>query len=361
MIYKIDSNKAEPAYLQLYQQIVRDIVSQLYPYGSKLPSKRILAAETGLSLITIEHAIELLVDEGYIESRMRSGYFVVYKEIDFNSTNIHKESVTIVKQNNYHSEDMFPYSILAKSMRKVINDYGEQIMLKSENKGSPVLIKQIQKYLARSRGIIVDSNQIIIGSGAEYLYGIIGQLFFNGCIAIEKPSYSKIKGVYQNFGIKIQELELQSQGISYQDLKMSKADVLHVTPFHSYPSGISVSISKKKEYIRWANHTGGFIVEDNYDSELTVSSKQEDTLYQMSEEDNVIYLNTFSSTIAPSLRVGYMLLPKKLLDQFERKIGFYSCTVPLFEQYVIAQLLSSGDFERHLNRVRRAKRKNLTK
>ncbi len=152
---------------------------------------------------------------------------------------------------------------------------------------------------------------------------------------------------------------MASDGISSAELEKTKADVLHVTPFNSYPSGVTADISKKLEYLRWAKKRGGILIEDNYDSELTVSRKVEEPLFSMDRDVNVIYLNTFSRTLAPSMRIGYMILPDSLVDEFNEKLGFYSCTVPSFDQYVMAELLKSGDFERHINRVRRKKRSML--
>ena len=133
--------------------------------------------------------------------------------------------------------------------------------------------------------------------------------------------------------------------------------MLHITPFHSFPSGVTASVSKRHEYLRWAEKRNGYIIEDNYDSELTVSKKNEDTVFSLSHEGRVIYLNTFSHTIAPSIRIGYMVLPEQMLENFQEKLGFYSCSVPVFEQYVLTELINSGDFERHINRIRRARRK----
>ena len=175
--------------------------------------------------------------------------------------------------------------------------------------------------------------------------------------ALENPSYSKIHQVYRANGVECDMLKMGSSGIKTAELARTQASVLHVTPFNSYPSGVTASVSKRHEYLRWAEKRGGYIIEDNYDSELTVSMKNEDTVFSMSKHGSVIYLNTFSETIAPSIRVGYMVLPEKLLADFETKLGFYSCTVPLFEQYVLAELINGGDFERHINRVRRKRRK----
>jgi len=152
-------------------------------------------------------------------------------------------------------------------------------------------------------------------------------------------------------------LRLGSDGIRSDELTRASATVLHVTPFHSFPSLVTASAGKRLEYLRWAKERGGYIVEDDFDSEFSVSSKSEDTLFALESERSVIYMNTFSKTIAPSMRVGYMVLPPALSEQFRREVGFYSCTVPVFEQYVLAELIGSGDFERHINRIRRRRRK----
>lgn len=150
-----------------------------------------------------------------------------------------------------------------------------------------------------------------------------------------------------------------SRGIPTAELQRSKARILHITPFNSYPSYVTADASKRREYLKWASERGGILIEDNYQSELTVSKKNEETIFSLSETGNVIYLNTFSRTIAPSLRVGYMLLPQNILEAFNEKLGFYSCTVSVFEQYVLSELIESGEFERHINRIRRQRRKEL--
>ena len=246
-------------------------------------------------------------------------------------------------------------------MRKILSDYGEAIMVKSPNKGCMELRIAISKYLERSRGILASPEEIIIGSGAEYLYGLIVEMLSpNRIYGIENPSYEKIEQVYLAKGVKYEMLSLGSEGIKTGDLKNTKASVLHLSPYRSFPSGVTASASKRREYIRWVKSgkdVTRYIIEDDFESEFTLSKKPEDTLYSLSEGKNVIYLNTFSMTISPSIRTGYMVLPKELLKLFDEKTGFYSCTVPTFEQYVLSELIGSGDFERHINRVRRKKRK----
>lgn len=357
MKYRMEAEGQGPAYMQLYHSLRRDIVNGVYPYGARLPSKRLLSEEMGVSVITVEHAYDILCDEGYVEARQRSGYFAVYRRDDFLSGR--EETMPPLPPSHAHTAGGdFPFSVLAKTMRRVLSSYGDRILVKSPNRGCAELRQAIAGYLARSHGIGVQPEQIVIGAGSEYLYGLIAQLLGQERVfALESPSYDKIRNVYEASGVRCELLKLGHDGIKSAELLRTEATVLHVTPFHSFPSHVSADVSKRNEYLAWARGRGGYIIEDNYDSELTVSRKNEDTLFSMSGGENVVYLNTFSQTIAPSFRVGYMVLPRSLLREFERKLGFYSCTVSVFEQYVLAELIHGGDFERHIHRVRRARRR----
>lgn len=361
MNYTIEKGNG-PAYLQLYKYLRNDIVNGVFGYNTKLPSKRILAEEVGVSTITIEHAYALLCDEGYAEARERSGYFVIFQEKDgFASAVVSIEAQT----NQYHAGNnklTFPYSVLCKTMRKVLVNYEDVLMEKSPNSGCVEFRTALRNYLARNRGIHVAIDQIVIGSGTEYLYGLIVELLGRDrIIAIESPSYHKIEQVYRSSEIKYESLPLTNDGIDSKALAASTADILHTTPYRSYPSGVTASASKRHEYIRWSGKGDRYIIEDDFESEFSVSTKPMETLFSLSTYDNVIYLNTFSKTISPAIRVAYIVLPKKLVSVFQEKLGFYSCTVPTFEQFMLTDLLNSGEFERYINRVRRNKRKELCK
>ena len=356
-----EKNAETPAYMRIYIRLREDIVKGVYSYGEKLPSKRVIAADFGVSVITAEHSYGILADEGYIEARERQGYFVIYRDGDAfpvaqSERDIPKEAVS-----HQAGGEFFPFSVLAKTFRTVLSEYDSALLVKSPNFGCEELQRAISAYLARSRNMEVSPSQIVIGSGAEYLYGIIVQLLGRERIfALEDPSYEKIHKVYSSLGVKCRMLEMGAEGIKSGELKNTDASVLHITPFNSYPSGVTATASKRGEYIRWAKERGGYIVEDDFDSEFSVSTKTEDTVFSLDPDGSVIYLNTFSKTIAPSMRIGYMVLPDKLLKELKEKLGFYSCTVPLFEQLVIARVITSGDFERHINRVRRKRRKKGT-
>lgn len=357
MRYVIDKEK-RPVYLQLYTLIRDDIVNGIYKYNAKLPSKRTLAEETGVSTVTVEHAYALLCDEGYAEGRARSGFTVAFRKSDGFASSTKPEHTCRTSHRAEQTDSDFPLSVLSKTMRRVLTEYGEAVTERSPNLGCTELRDSIRRYLARNRGITVDTEQIVIGSGSEYLYGLIADLLGKDSIfAIESPSYNKIEQVYKATNTAYELLPLTQSGIDSNALMRSSANVLHTTPYRSYPSGVTATASKRHEYTRWANEKDRYIIEDDYESEFSVSTKPVDTLFSLSDRDNVIYLNTFSKTLSPSLRIGYMVLPRHLVPVYVEKLGFYSCTVPTFMQYVLTELIDNGDFERHINRMRRKKRK----
>lgn len=362
MQYIIDGGKKTPAYIQLYEQLRRDIVEGVYALGTKLPSKRLLASELGISVVTVEHALSILADEGYIGTKERSGAFVIYRADDGFVT---PSPVPIKARHVPHTgenEGAVPFSVLARTMRRVLADYGEEILTRSPQSGCFALRHAISQYLARSRGMNVTPDQVVVGSGAEYLYGlVVGMLGASRIYATEDPCYEKIRAVYRAGGATVEGLPMAEEGITTEALAGSCASVLHVTPYHSFPSGVTATASKRRAYLDFVSERNGYLVEDDFDSEFTVSAKMEDTLFSQDGEERVIYLNSFTKTVAASLRVAYMVLPPSLLPLFSSRVGFYSCTVPTFEQLVLADLLHSGEFERHINRRRRALRRKQEK
>ena len=374
--YKLDPNVKQPAYLQLYHQLRDDITGGICPYGTRLPSKRFLAAETGTSVITVQHAYDLLADEGYIESRERSGFFVSYREHELFPVASAAEdaaagSIGTLEMPEIHEisdiplrgpvvspeEEQFPFSVLARTARKVLSERGESLLQRSPNSGTIELREAIAQYLARSRRINVLPEQIVIGSGSEYLYNLIVQMLGRDRVfALEDPSYEKIRLVYEASGVQCRMIPMDREGVRLGALARTEASVLHVTPFNSYPSGITATASRRAGYIRWAAGKDRFIIEDDFDSEFSMSTKAEDTLFSLEPLKSVIYMNTFTRTISPAVRVSYMVLPAELSTAMQEKISFYSCTVPVFTQHMLAELIRSGDFERHINRVRRRRR-----
>lgn len=356
--------KNKSRYLALYERVRDDIISGVYPHSKKLPSKRNMANDYGVSVITVEHAYELLEEEGYITSSEKKGYFVIYDpdnqfQVSGNKT---QNNTTAYKPVEFKSTDKdgLTFSQYARTVRKVISAYGERIMERSESFGCEYIRNAIASYIFRSRKLQVDPKRIIIGSGAEYLYGLIIKVLGNRIVyGIESPSYKKIAYIYESEHVKTHALSLTHDGIESSELWNADIQALHITPYRSYPSGVTASASKKHEYLKWCNEKNAIIIEDDFESEFSPSRKPEETVFYLNNGKNVIYVNTFTRTIGPFLRVAYMVVPEDMVDNFKKTVGFLSCTVPTPEQYIIAELLENGEFERHINRVRRRKREEL--
>lgn len=361
LTYNMEARGDKTKYYYIYQMIRKDIESGNLNKNQKLPSKRSLAEHLGVSLITVENAYQMLKDEGYIEPRERSGYFVC--EIHaIHSGKEKKQELKMLSANSEGQEDgrisvdvekNFPYSLYFKTIRSVITEYGEELLKKSPNEGCAILRNSIASYLLRYRGIFAQPEQIIIGSGAEHLYGTVVRILGNDKIyGIEDPSYHQIRKVYEGTGAQCELLKMGEDGIESKLLEETDADVLHVTPFHSYPSGVTAPIAKRYEYLKWASK-GRMIVEDDFDSEFFMPGKPIQTLFMLDDTSSVIYINTFSKSLSPSIRMGYMILPERLLCRYRETSGGFSCTVPVLEQYALAEFINKGYFEQHLNRVRR--------
>ena len=386
---KKTGKKMSRKYLDLYEQMKNDIVEGIYKRNEKLPSKRTVSEESGLSIITVEHAYELLLEEGYIEAKERSGYYVIYSPGDFYASSgagafllkekQKKKEETAEKPDRetggkkkeasyreYEKENgkgpEFSPSIYARTARRVLSHYEDELMRKSPPFGCDRLRKSIRDYLIRNRHIRVEEEQIIIGAGAEYLYGLIVRTLGRDVIyGVESPGYRRIAEVYETDGAKVELLPLGKDGIPTKVLEKTKARVLHITPYRSFPTGVTATAGKKREYLAWSERKQGILVEDDFESEFTLLNKPEDTLFSMDRGGRVIYVNTFTKTIGASIRVAYMLIPGEMIRVFENRVGFYNCPVPVLEQYIVAELIENGDFERHINRVRRQNRKKICK
>lgn len=345
----------EKKYLILYKQIKNKIKCGEYKCGEKLPSKRVMVDKTGYSVITVERAYNLLADEGYIISKQRSGYFVCKPDTFISDVQEHKTEHYLPIEDNgpIQQKNDFEYSVWFKTIRKVISEKGEKLFIKSPNKGCAVLRNAIAEYLLRYRGMSADPKRIIIGSGSEQLYETVLKILGrNKIYGIENPSYSQIEAVYRSEGGRICKLKMGKDGIKSSELANKSFDVLHVTPFRSYPSDVTASVVKRYEYLAWAGDNN-YIVEDDFNSEFFIPGQPIESLYSLDKKKRVIYINTFSKSLSPSMRVGYMIIPEDLMPMYDKMLGFFSCSVPVLDQYILAEFITSGNFERHLNRIRR--------
>lgn len=346
-------------YYDLYLEIKNKILSGDYKAAEKLPSKRVMSDKSGYSLVTVERAYAMLEEEGYISTRERSGYYVSKIDtLSLSPSTLHTPLPHIEEKHALPPERDFEYSLWFKTLRRVISERGEELFIKSPVEGCAILRNAISDYLYRYRGMSADPNRIIIGSGSEQLYEMAVKILGrNKIYGIEDPCYSQIREVYLGAGANICPLRFGKEGIETTALKNSRFDVLHVTPFHSYPSGVTTSISKRFEYLKWAKDNQSYIIEDDFDSEFFIPGHPIQPLYSLDTEQSVIYINTFSKSLSPSMRMGYMILPERLLPEYEERLGRFSCSVPVLDQYALAEFINSGSFERHLNRVRKKMKK----
>ena len=353
-----------PIYVYLYQCLKKDISEGRIEPGTKLPSKRAFAGNLGVSTITIENAYGQLESEGYIQSVPKKGYYVV----DIPNLGIKKGTVKTVKNRSESkvAEDLFdissnkadagsfPFSVWSKLMRETLSEKTEQLLDNSEKMGVFELRVAIAEHLSSYRGMDIDPDQIIIGAGTEYLYGVLVNLLGRDKVfCVENPGYMKPKQIYESNNVKCVYADIDEQGISVKKIKEKKADVIHICPTHHFPTGITMPVSRRYELLAWANEKDGrYIIEDDYDSEFRVNGMPISPFFNIDACEKVIYMNTFSKSLASTMRISYMILPEHLLKKYKQELGFYSCTVPTFEQYTLASFISRGYFEKHINRMR---------
>ena len=361
LTYSLDKNKGHLS-KELYKALKRDIEEGNLKRGEKLPSKRTFARNCSVSTITVQNAYDQLVSEGYITAYEKKGYFVsdgVGKKRAAVSFVVKEEEEKAKMDlpdlsNNRVREDNFPFSIWSRLMRKTMAEKQKQLLSPMATEGVYELRKAISHHLSSFRGMAVSPSQVLVGAGTEYLYSLIIQLLGRDkTYAIEDPGYMKLERIYESNGVKSTRVQLDEKGLSLEMLEDSGADIAHISPNHHYPTGITMPLDRRYEILSWAaGKEDRYILEDDYDSEFRVSRNPFPTLYTLDGSGSVIYMNTFSKSLASTVRISYMVLPFDLAERFKEKLSFYSSTVSSFEQYTLASFILDGYFEKHINRMR---------
>ncbi len=362
LTYNINKNSKTPIYMQIYSFIKDDITGGIITYGEKLPSKRSLAKNLDVSVITVENAYGQLMSEGYIESKSKKGYFACKVEL-ITKQKVHMEIIEPkpffeerkyinLSRNSVSAED-FPFSTWSKIVRKILSEKDEELLTQQNYKGNTALRKAIADYLRQFKAIDVSYEQIIIGGGTENLYSMSGNILGKDLlIGIENPGYHKISKIYDYNHIPYSRIEMDSKGISVEELRKSKADIVHFSPSHHFPSGITTPIGRRTEILNWCyEKEGRYIIEDDYDSEFRFKAKPMPSLFSIDKSSRVIYMNTFSKSVSPAVRIGYMVLPENLLKKADEVFDFMSSSVSVLEQLTMAEFINGGYFERHINKM----------
>ena len=452
---ELHKNKSTPLYMQIYSYIKSEVLARRLKAGNKLPSKRALAAQLGISTITIEGAYGQLMAEGYIYAKAKSGYYIsplesiqqaddsaadffqhntlgdaqlfsgpekisyesgytdnmpgasgtvnmaglsnspstsgIFVPSSLQSTNTalynasseissrpsitstsmpssstisskgrmsHESTAqtscaTIDLSSNNILPESFPFSIWTKLMRHTMSENQALLLTKSPTAGIYSLRCAIAEHLLRFRGMHIQPEQIIIGAGTEYLYELIIKLIGRDKIyCVEDPGYHKLQRIYTDNGACCFSLPIDQQGMSVTALNAVRCDVIHISPSHHFPTGIITPVSRRYELLGWATSGQRYIIEDDYDTEFRLVGKPIPSLFSMDMSSKVIYMNTFSKSLTSTIRISYMVLPMPLMEEFNRRLGYLSCTVSTFEQYTLAEFINQGYFERHMNRMR---------
>lgn len=365
LMIPFQTQTAVPLYEQIYNYLKEEIKKGNLKAAVKLPSTRVLAENLKVSRSTTQMAYEQLVSEGYIEAVPCKGYFVsrieeltmvepetggmfrtepelnpVACEIDFSPRGI--------------DLDHFPYNSWRKVTRNTLVDDNKEMFLAGNPQGEPMLREAIRGYLHSARGVNCHGDQIILGAGSEYLLMLLYQILGKERrIAMENPTYKQAYRVFESLGYQVAPIEMDRYGLDAALLEKSQADVAYVMPSHQYPMGIVMPVKRRQELLSWAQKKDDrYLIEDDYDSEFRYKGKPIPALQGMDHYGKVIYIGTFSKSIAPAIRVSYMVLPGTLLEVYQKKVRFYASTVSRIDQNILYQFIVEGYYERHLNRMR---------
>ncbi|WP_432666672.1 PLP-dependent aminotransferase family protein [Wukongibacter baidiensis] len=364
IVLKLDKNSEKPLYIQLYTYIREEIKTNRIEKGTKLPSIRYLADHLGVSKITVDNAYQQLLLEGYIESRQRSGMYVLeIEESLLPPSNYSKANICnlpthtdIAYDFKYGAIDIdsFNFNLWRKLTSQTLQSSNGELLQYGDPQGELKLREEIAKYLRTSRGVLCTADQIIITSGTQHSLQLICELTDpnNKSMAIENPGWLRAKLIFQKNDFRITSIPLDKDGICLESLKKSSSKLVYITPSHQFPSGIVMPIIRRQNLLKWAKNTGSFIIEDDYDSEFRYSGRPIPSLQGLDDSESVIYLGSFSKFLAPSLRMSYMVLPKSFLKTYKDDIYKYEQTTSRIDQYILQLFMTNEYWDRHVRRMR---------
>lgn len=368
-------------YEQIYEYIREEIRQGSLSRGEKLPSTRSLAAYLHLSRTTVQLAYDQLLSEGYIEARQGSGSYVcgIENVADLSGvTVLQGDQLTVgdeIRQSAYTSSaesplendslldfsprniDMsqFPYTTWRRIMRELMTGDRSDIFTRGDAQGDLALRETIAHYLHLSRGCRCSADQIIIGAGTDYLLLLLTFILGkNRIVAVENPGYIRAYKILQAAGYRIVTTAMDRYGYcAPKAIQTPVPDILYVMPARQYPTGITMPYTRREELLRWANNAPDrYLIEDDYDSLFRYQGKPVPSLQSDDRHGRVIYMGTFSKSIAPAIRLSYMILPETLLERYHNNASMFASTVPRIDQAILNEFIRGGYYERYLNRMR---------
>jgi len=360
----LDNDSETPLYYQLYDNLARQIRAGELTAGTRLPGKRSMAAQLAVGVNTVDTAYQMLVAEGYLEARPKSGFFV-QEVVDAISAPPVPEPMTEPEKaapvwrfdlsTGSVDTELFPFRTWGRIQKDLLYDAPE-LLAHGHRQGDRNLRETIGDYLATYRGVDCAPEQIVVGAGVEYLLGLAAHLLQGSTAAIENPGYSRVRTILNNSGIPCRCVAIDEGGLNVEALEESGAELCCVTPSHHFPTGVTMPAGRRSQLLRWAKaRPGRYIIEDDYDAEFRFDMRPLPSLQGLGgQRGPVIYLCTFSKSLAPSIRIACMVLPPELLERYRETYGAYASTVSRFEQQTLCRFLEGGHFTRNLARMRNA-------
>ncbi|XGU47780.1 PLP-dependent aminotransferase family protein [Fusobacterium necrophorum subsp. funduliforme] len=361
MIFPLDNNSKTPLYIQMYTEIKKQIQNGNFCTDEKLPSKKNFMEHYHISQSTVQNALYLLLEEGYIYSIERRGYFVSNVENMVTTPFLceHKAKEENIEKIEYDfaysgvDARSIPKTIFKRITRDIYEEQNEDLLFQGDIQGYFPLRESICQYLVNSRGFSVNPSQIIISSGIEYLFYIIFKIFEKKIYGLENPGYRLLRELFASNQIEFYPISLDESGIMVEELKKRRIQIACITPSHQFPTGVIMPIQRRNELLHWANSSEEhYIVEDDYDSEFKYNGRPIPALKAIDQKDKVIYMGSFSKSISPAIRVSYMVLSKNLLNIYEKKLPYFICPVSTLSQKILYKFIAEGHFVKHLNRMR---------
>ena len=362
---ELKTDEKAPLYEQLYTALADEIRSGQRAPGTALPGRRTMAAQLGVSINTVDAAYQMLAAEGLAEARPRSGFYVQKTYGMLHSRTARPGDTPAAAQApvpegprfdlSTGSVDtaLFPARSWGRIQRELLYQRPE-LLQRGEMQGDEALRIQIARYLSAYRGVDCTPEQIVVGAGSEYLLGCLAHLFAGGTAAVENPGYSRTRAVLQNNALSCTLVDIDQDGLSAEALEKSGANLCYLTQSHHFPTGVTMPAPRRAQILAWAAaRPGRYILEDDYDSEFRFDTRPLPSLQGMAGPDGpVVYQTTFSKSLAPGIRIACMVLPRRLLAQYQRDFAVYANTVGRFEQQTLAAFMAGGYFTRHLARMR---------
>ena len=361
LTFTVNASAQAPLYQQVYDSLCAQIRDGRLKTGARMPGKRTLAAQLAVSVNTIDTAYQMLVAEGYLESRARSGFFVQDVPEVFavpaappaeKKPAPHPTAWSFDCSTGNIDTSLFPFHTWGRIQRELLYDNPE-LLLHGHRQGDANLRDAILDYLRAYRGVVCTSDQLIVGAGVEYLLGLASQLLSGSIAAVEEPGYDRSRTILENNGIPCRTAVLDASGLCVDALEASGANLCYVTPSHHFPTAVTMPVGRRAQLLKWAQEPGRYILEDDYDAEFRFDMRPVPSLQGMAGPNGrVIYLCTFSKSLAPGIRIACMVLPPDLMARYQQVFGTYSNTVSRVEQQTLCRFLTAGHFTRHLSRMR---------